>query len=425
MSFIISNNVKYQCVQCGLCCRKNWLIGIDDTSYARLLELDWSAKRPDLTSGQLYEQLPKPLLTGERYTFCRTEDTACIFLTPDNRCQIHSAFDFATKAQVCKEFPYHFMRTPDGVIVGLSFACTAVRELNGTTLENHLDEIESIYQTHYRIEKINDPISLYSGMTIPWSEYKVIESALIQIINDSAYSFETALIAGSILINVCVSLKQVELIAEKENKKPNETVLGGLNKLAFDKYRHIYDIALKVKKVKKISRTSLAPFITWIEFVEQKQNRFALVLNLYKNYFKYRKCRGVVSPIFSRGKKIRLEELEKINYDILRPELSDYLRKYYAHMIFRKNLIPAHGVFRGYYTLLAFYGLGKLIAKAHAATENRTQVNLNDIQSTAAILDTQIVLHSQFSRLFSLSPYITLLVDRLYIQPHFPQIVIQ
>ncbi|MDI6782947.1 MAG: YkgJ family cysteine cluster protein, partial [bacterium] len=398
MSFIISNNVKYHCVQCGLCCRKKWLIGIDDTSYLRLLSLDWSEKKPELASRQLFEFLPKPLLTGEQYTFCRTKNTACVFLTPDNRCQIHSAFNYDTKAQVCKEFPYHFLRTPDGVVIGLSFACTAVRENTGSSLDKNLEEIERIYQTHYHIEKIPEPITLYSGMTISWQEYKVIESALLQILTDSAYSFETALIAGSILINVCVSLKQVELIAEKEQKQPNETVLGGLNKLQLEKFRHLFDIALKAKKTKKISRASLAPFITWLEFVEQKQNRFALVFNLYKNYFKYRKGRGFVSPIFTEGKKIRLEELEKINFDIQRPELNDYLRRYFTHIIFRKNLVPAHGVFRGYYTLLAFYGLGKLIAKANATADKRNKVELKDIQAAAAILDTQIVLHSQFSR---------------------------
>lgn len=254
MSFIISNNIKYQCIQCGACCRKNWLIGIDDTSYARLIELDWSDKIPEFAARQLFQLLPKPLLTGEQYTFCRMKDYACIFLTSDNRCQIHASFEFNTKAQVCKEFPYHFTQTPDGVVVGLSFACTAVQQHSGISLENQFQEIEQIYQTHYRKDKILEPILLYSGMTISWAEYKIIESALIQILNDPTYSFETALIAGSILINVCISLKQVEMMAETEKKKPNETMRGALNKLQFDRFHHVFDIALKAKKSKRISR---------------------------------------------------------------------------------------------------------------------------------------------------------------------------
>jgi hypothetical protein len=106
-------------------------------------------------------------------------------------------------------------------------------------------------------------------------------------------------------------------------------------------------------------------------------------------------------------------------------ELTAFQRRYFTHIIFRKNLIPAHGIFRGYYTLLAFYGLGKLIAKASAAKNNRDRVELSDLQSAAATLDTEIVLHTQFSRMFSVSPYITLLVDRLYLKPQYPQIIIQ
>ncbi len=249
MNFILPENIDYQCIQCGLCCQRNWIIGIDDTSYARLLELDWTNARPDLTSRQLFVTFLKPPSTGERYTFSRTKNGACIFLTKDNRCQIHASFDFETKAQVCKEFPYHFVETPDGVVVGLSFACTAVRESTGPSVVKNLEEIQQIYQNHYRKETIQEPIVLVSSMTLTWQEYKAIEQALFQILTDSAYSFETALIAGSIIINVAVGLKQVELQAQATQKIPQETLLGGLTKLQLEKYRHVFEIALKAKKV--------------------------------------------------------------------------------------------------------------------------------------------------------------------------------
>lgn len=425
MGFIISNSVKYTCIQCGICCRRNWFIGLDDKSYAQLVELDWSDKSPELADKQLFQLLPKPLLTGEQYTFSRTKDNNCVFLLPNNRCQIHAQFGFDAKAQVCKEFPFHFMETPDGTVIGLSFACTAVQQQNGLPLDNQFDEIDRIYRTHYRKHRIKEPISLYSGIDISWVEYKFIESSLLQILNDPAYPFETSLIAGSILINVCISMKEVERLAERENKPPQETMRGALNKLQFDRFKHIFDIALKVKKAKKISRGGLAPFISWIEFVSQKQSRFALLFNFYRNYLKYRSGRGNVSTHFTNGTEINLKELDKIEFDLTQPELSEYLRRYFSHVIFRKNLIPAHGIFRGYYTLLAFYGIGKLIAKASAAKQNRSKVELVDLQTAVSTLDTEIILHSQFSRLFSVSPYITLLVDRLYLQPQYPQIIIQ
>src|SRR5690349_5240839 len=74
-----------------------------------------------------FRPLPFALDSGERVTFARRPDGACVFLADGERCSIHRRWGADAKPQVCREFPYSFVDTPDGVAVGLSFACTAVR----------------------------------------------------------------------------------------------------------------------------------------------------------------------------------------------------------------------------------------------------------------------------------------------------------
>ena len=123
---LLAEDVVFTCQQSGACCRSDWLIGVDDVSHARLRDVAWARVSPDL-AGAAFVPLPFPLPGGERVTFARRSDGACVFLTPDARCGIHRVMGATAKPQVCREFPYHFVRTPDRVTVAIDRPCTARR----------------------------------------------------------------------------------------------------------------------------------------------------------------------------------------------------------------------------------------------------------------------------------------------------------
>ena len=118
-SLPLPDNVVFTCQNSGACCRSDWLIGVDAVSHARLRDVAWPTLDPALGPGEKFVPLAFPLPSGERLTFARNPAGSCVFLTSDTRCSIHRHLGAAAKPQVCREFPYHFVETPDGVAVGV------------------------------------------------------------------------------------------------------------------------------------------------------------------------------------------------------------------------------------------------------------------------------------------------------------------
>ena len=96
-----------------------------------------------------------------------------------------------------------------------------------------------------------------------------------------------------------------------------------------------------------------------------------------------------------------------------------FLREYWSHVIFRKTLTPMHGVFRGYQTLLALYSFMKLAARLHALRAARPVTILADVQEGVRLVERAFVLHARYTDLFTLTPIVTVMADRLYQQPSF------
>ena len=423
---ILSENVVYTCQNSGDCCRNDWLIGVDTVSYAKLNDIDWGKYDTKLAQGEKFIKLDTPLPSGEKFTLVRNTCGECVFLTGDNKCSIHNHLGYKEKPQVCKEFPYCFVETPDGIAVGLSFACYAVRNHKGKSLPEQKTEIFKVLEGSYRVRKIPDPIVLISGMDISWQEYKWIEEGLLNIFNQTEFSFPMALIAGSIFNSVCISLKQVEDAARKENQTPQETLQGGLDKLKQDGYRRIFAIAANLHYPRYATLTPLAPFYTWLQFSKKRIPRFNLVFNLYRNYFKFYKGRGVLPDFITDKAPFDIAKIKNIRFMTKSTDIDNFLREYWTHVLFRKTLIPMHGVFRGYQTMLVLYGFMKWAAKLQAYHNGRKQADLEDIQDAVRLIEQRFILHAQFANIFVLSPVLTVMADRLYLHPKFvPSVVLE
>jgi hypothetical protein len=78
-----------------------------------------------------------------------------------------------------------------------------------------------------------------------------------------------------------------------------------------------------------------------------------------------------------------------------------------------------HGVFRGYHTLLALHSFTRWAAKVVALQAGRPETTLADVEDAVCLVEQRFVLHSQFANLFSVSPVLTILADRLLGSPAF------
>ncbi len=427
--FIFHDQVVYDCQNSGDCCRTDWIIGIDDISYERVRNLEWDKVNTEVSGVNHYQKLKKPLPSGEKMTFARTGQGECIFLNKDCKCQMHQHFGFSVKPQVCKEFPYYFMETPEGIVVGLSFACHAVRNRKGRILREKTDEVKEVYEGSYRVRKFPDNPELYPGISLSWNEYKVLEECLLLLFKFDR-PISQILLAGKLLVGeVALSLREVETTAMRKGTLPEETLVGGIKKLISNNGQALFRIAEKMKSSPRLSMSFMAPLYTWLYFVKDEPGRFNLVFKLYCNYFKFRKNRGLLKDVISNDpliSPINLDEVNKIVFDDSIPEIDKFLKQYWCHVVFRKNLFTDLSVFRGYQSLLCFYGFLKWDSKVRAWRNGRSIVNFEDVQNSVKLLEQRFILHSQFQKVYSISPALSIVLDRLYMRKDFaPSVVLE
>jgi len=416
---LLPDNVVFTCQNSGACCRGDWLIGVDDASHARLKDIRWGEVDPALGPQPKFVPLPWVLPSGERTTFARRPDGACVFLTADTRCAIHRHLGARAKPQVCREFPYRFVETPDGVAVGVSFACTAVRAHAGRSLPEQEGEIREVLAGSRRVARVPDPVVLYGSVEIGWPEYREIEAALLALLADTETTVPVALLAGSALVSLCVGLTQLEARARRAGRAPEETLSGGLAKLRAARYRRLIEIAAGARYPRRPSLAFLAPLWTWLVFSRRRTSRFGLVWALYANYFRFRRARGRVPDAIAGGPALDLAAVQGVRFDARTPEVAGFLREYWSHVIFRKTLTPMHGVFRGYQTLLVLYAVMKWAAKLAALRAGRAAVAPADVRDAVRLVESRFVLHARFTDVFALSPALTMMADRAYRDPAF------
>lgn len=121
---------RYSCHGCGNCCR-DFTVQLREDDLRKLREQRWD------------ERLGEPVTVefrGVSYLRQR-ENGACIFWQDDGRCRIHAEFGLEAKPIACQLFPFSFAPGPEGVAIGLNFACQSVLENKGAGLATHSAEL--------------------------------------------------------------------------------------------------------------------------------------------------------------------------------------------------------------------------------------------------------------------------------------------
>lgn len=102
---------------------------------------------------------------------------ACVFLE-GNDCSLHAHSGAEIKPRACRQFPFFFKVTPDGVFVGLSFRCTAVLAAHGRPLEAHREHLQALLDGGDYPRAGFEPIPLFGQQTIEWDDYQRLERRL-------------------------------------------------------------------------------------------------------------------------------------------------------------------------------------------------------------------------------------------------------
>lgn len=156
-------DLNYDCICCGKSCQ-GWKVPLDEEARVRLESHPLTAE----CRARGLEPLAADNLGG-------TEEQGCYYLK-GKLCGLHSADGIEIKPRTCRQFPYHPVRTPDGIFVGVSFRCTAVRLGEGRPLgqdpERH-QWLKDLSMPRYGF----GPIKLNRGSSIDWQGYLRLEAA--------------------------------------------------------------------------------------------------------------------------------------------------------------------------------------------------------------------------------------------------------
>lgn len=169
MSLVFPEGFRYDCGSCTKCCRSQWTVHVGPQAYEEISASPLCAR---LTA----ENGEAPVFLTDDGAHARVNAGGCIFLRADRLCAVHKEIGLRAKPLGCREFPFLPVRTPEGVMVGLSFYCSAVQANHGRPVEAHAQAIEGML-TEYNYDGVGlKPIDLDDRHQISWTSYKTIES---------------------------------------------------------------------------------------------------------------------------------------------------------------------------------------------------------------------------------------------------------
>lgn len=117
---------NFTCAMCSSCCRRPWMVTIDETTYYRnKVIFDGSGR------GDEFSRVFLPLAgsdKGEYAHISKQPSGACWFLDNDGRCRLHKELGHNHLDSVCQLYPRYPMNTARGVEITFTFSCPTVLE---------------------------------------------------------------------------------------------------------------------------------------------------------------------------------------------------------------------------------------------------------------------------------------------------------
>ena len=136
-AFSFPENLRFECTQCGDCCR-GWQILLGPGELERLSGLDWRGRVDRLVETKIVAGVSPH--RGRHNVLARRADGSCVFLGAENQCQIHEHFGDETKPLVCRLFPFSFLPVGDRIAVDVSFACRSISAAVGAPVGDRVPE---------------------------------------------------------------------------------------------------------------------------------------------------------------------------------------------------------------------------------------------------------------------------------------------
>lgn len=210
---------NWACHNCGGCCREH-LIGITAAEKTRIESQGWSVQHGIPADRPLF--VPH----GSAWRINHQADGACVFLDPAGLCRIHSRFGEPAKPLACRLYPYAIHPAGHLTTTSLRFSCPSVVQNLGSPVSSQRSPIQTladeVVPSNYRSLP---PPPLRPGLAFDWPRMTRLTAWLERGLSDPEVSFP---------IRLQRMLSWLALLGQAEADALSEEHFGDLVKLLYE-----------------------------------------------------------------------------------------------------------------------------------------------------------------------------------------------
>lgn len=415
--FIYSSEQSYECVMCANCCSDFWEIPVDKESSERIQGYDLSQIRASL---RYYEPFKKSAVNPEQ-TIIKQVQGRCCFLTKQHLCGLHYFFGAEAKPRTCRQFPFIFVKTPDGVYVSASFACLSVQHNKGTPLTQQESLIRELYQEAAEVTTIPDVISLDGKITLSWESYKLLEAGLVELLSIETISLPQLLIAGNIYLDLLAEF--IRQATSDSKYSQDEIVRSYLDIMRKQRFGRVIEIAQRASTSPILQRLYVGILVSFRNSISKKRSYLGTQAYLIWQY---------LVNLFGGGKYQIYPVEEKFRAGDFRPDklnLEDSffrhsILRYVKHLIFRKQGLDRMSWQKAYRYILLYFALIRWYATAFAVNMGEATVDRAGLLKSIGFVEQYYVRHHTMATFFTRFPQVESLLDNFMDKKHYaPSIV--
>lgn len=180
MELLFPPDQNYDCLRCGKTCRSRVRIHVDPFSR-RHLEGSELGRRIALQVGG-----PPVVEDADGAVVAARWQGHCAFLREDSLCSVQAELGLEEKPLGCRQYPLFLRPTPEGLVVGVSFFCSAVQQNHGRPLSAQAGEIGEILKG-IRLRPVGfEPLPAGGGVEMDWPAWRALEAFLVDQLSREA-----------------------------------------------------------------------------------------------------------------------------------------------------------------------------------------------------------------------------------------------
>lgn len=372
---------NWNCHSCGGCCRQH-AIYITEEEQKRIESQNWT--REDGVAGPLFVKEGGWIRPGKR-RLAHQADGACVFLDEKGLCRIHARFGEPAKPLACRIYPYAFHPSGNSISVSLRYSCPSVVANKGASLKAQSGELRELMGLVVPEggEQMAPP-DVSGTARLEWPDFMRLVRGL-----DATIAEEDEPLAARII----QAFEWVTLVGQATFEKIRGTRVDELVEVLREAVAEQMPELSAVPQPSPIGRMNfrlLAAQYARKDTDVDRRSGLRGRWRLLRSAIAFTRGRGLVPALQPCFRSVPFESLEK-SFGPIPDEAEEILTRYFRVKIQGLHFCgPAYyGVpfVEGFSSLALVYPVVLWLSRWLAASEDRTELTVDDVSRALAIAD--------------------------------------